>query len=93
MNKYLKETDLWSNEELELLEYFGYKDLVMCVSLDVSSLYNMMVSKAFLDGIENKYTKGLRVAYKSFAKCNPYRMTSEFNNLIRNELDKDLLCH
>lgn len=70
-----------SAKERDLFVFFGFSDLVDVVEPVV--LYHLCVEKAFVDDIQGPYVDSLRRCYRALLTCSVYRMTPEWDAMIR----------
>lgn len=71
----------YSPEEIVLLKHYGYYNVAEHIA--APGLYRMMVEKAFLANDQSEYANALRRGASALSKCNPLRMTPEFNELVK----------
>lgn len=70
-----------SSDETKLIRAFGYGHLIGLV--DIISLYDMCMRKAFNEGISGPHVEALRRGCNAISQCKPYRETEEFDVLVR----------
>lgn len=77
-------TPEYSDKELKLFDYFGFRDLAeKCTSLSVVPLYRMCLEKAFIEDMKGPEVEALRRAAKALIMdASPYRRTQEFEALL-----------
>lgn len=71
----------YSENELKLFEKFGYGQIAQ--NLTPHPLYRLCVEKAFIGNLTGSYVEALRRAYAALESCKIYRMTSQFEELLR----------
>ena len=72
----------YSDEELKMFRGLGFNDNLIFNVTEVG-MYRIAMEHVFCENIQNEYAEGLRRAYKAFRDCKVYRMTPEFNKLIK----------
>jgi hypothetical protein len=80
-NKMLRTCINYSDGEIKLFSYFGFTDLLEAV--EPLTLYRMAVSRAFADNDQTAYADSLRRCVLATDEGWPYRLTAEFNALIK----------
>jgi hypothetical protein len=71
----------YSEKEMLLIKHFGMEKV--CERCFPPILYDMMSNIAFCSGIEDDYVKSLRRCMNALNSCKIYRMTKEFDDLIK----------
>ena len=72
----------YSEGEFKLLNSLGFGNLIKQIE-NTPSVYRIAVEKCFIEDLKGPNVEALRRAYKAINKCNPYRMTPEFEELIK----------
>jgi len=76
------EVNGYTESEVKLITMFGYDNL--CEHIDAPTvLYRMCVEQAFIKNMQGSHVEALRRGYAALLRCNPYRHTDEFENLIQ----------
>lgn len=71
---------MYSEKELLMFGQLGlskYIDMMF-----PSTMYQFAVNKTFLSNLEGPAVESLRKTFDAFNKCNPVRLTKEFDSLI-----------
>ena len=71
----------YSEKELKMFKELECGDLMDVMS--VFQLYNIAMEKCFVNDWEGKAVESLRRCMKTFKKCEIYRMTKEWDDLIQ----------
>ena len=90
MLEYSTEMIEYSKAESILIEYYGYSYILNdeVNKIDIFSLYNMLIEKAFVDNDTSVYSSALRKAWLHL-KQGGYRGNIEFDNIIIHELRRE----
>lgn len=72
----------YSEKEIKLINYFGFKNIIYDCSILPPTIYRMMVEKAFSENMNGKEVESLRRCYNALVKCKTYRMTKEWDSMI-----------
>lgn len=75
--------DHYSEAELKLAEYFGFKNLIENNDVEPLTLYRMMAHHAFMKDDRTEYAAAVRRVISAIDSRNPLRHTPEFENLIK----------
>ena len=81
----MKKNEL-SEAELKLVKYFDFENIIES-SIQPIDLYRLMVDKSFRDNDISVYSSALRKAWNEIYDFKRYRMTSEFDKIILDELN------
>lgn len=74
----------YSEAEAKLIKACGYSHLLeLAKSCDMPTIYRICVVDGFINNHQGPQYDALRRAYKAIEECNPYRMTAEFDELIK----------
>lgn len=73
----------YSKKELELIEYFGFSDLVGSYNILPPVMYEMMVQRAFTSNDQSEYAESLRKCFIALQTCFVNRGTKEWDDLIQ----------
>lgn len=74
-------TTEYSEGEIKMITACGCQELIG--KMDVFQLYRICVDTVFLHDIQGPHVEALRRAFKAFHECKPYRLTPEFEELIK----------
>jgi hypothetical protein len=85
----MRKEDL-SPAEIVLTDYFGVSEIIESHSIDMVSIYRIMVEHAFMKNDKSCYADALRAAWFHI-QSGKYRKTPEFESLILKHLRKGKL--
>ena len=71
----------FSDREIWMFRQLGLQYLTH-ININPPSAYKIAVDKMFISGKTGLAVECLRKTYEAIAKCKPYRMTKEFDDLI-----------
>ena len=74
-------TKEYSEKELSLIRKLGFENLLS--NIDPVSLYKVMAEDLFVNNRHSDAVDSVRRCLKAINKANPYRMTPEFDALIK----------
>lgn len=74
-----------SEAELLLTDYFGVTEILEHNSIDMTSIYRIMIEHAFMVNDRSAYSTALRAAWLHI-QSGKYRKTLEFDNIILKHL-------
>lgn len=75
--------DHYSEAELKLAEYFGFKNLIEENDVEPLTLYRIMAYEAFMTDDRTEYAAAVRRAISAMDSRDPLRHTPEFEKLIK----------
>lgn len=70
----------YSENEMVLFKHYGFDNI--CHRIMPYTLYKMMAEKAFLANDQSEYAEAVRKGLLALNSRTPYRLTTEFDNLI-----------
>lgn len=79
-----------SPAEILLTDHFGVSEIIESYSIDMTSIYRIMIEHAFMTNDKSYYSDALRAAWLHI-QSGKYRMTTEFESLILKHIRKGKL--
>lgn len=74
----------YSANEVKMFTALGWAEYLEMSAIMAPTLYQMAVHKAFVDNLPSSpEIEALRRGFKAIRNCTPFRMTEEFENLVK----------